>query len=417
MDRTRARAGGQQPHNPAAIGIHRTGTPQTSSPGRARLILVRLDRRAWRNLGAAALGWFLVIAFAVTSWFVVVTPLSADILDNDLTLVYIGARIGLEQGWSHIYSLTLQHDLFTQLRPHSPFNDGERFVSPPPYAWLLVPVMGLGAAGVVYLWLAISVLALIAAWWIASPGQGRTRWLWLLGAVAWYPVLYSLALAQPDLVLLLAVAASWRLSRAGRPYLAGLVLGLSVLKPQLTLLLPLVLLISGRWKIAVAWAAAAAALALISLLVIGGQGLGDYLSLLSEARHVTNNRYYTLAYLFGPDVLSYIAQGVIVAIAAVGAYLNRHAADERLFALGLVATMLGSTYWHLQDFTILVIAAWLFWRDHPAAWQRWLLLLVAIAGELAWPLTPLPILIGVAVWFACLVMPRAATPENAPAAG
>jgi hypothetical protein len=79
--------------------------------------------------------------------------------------------------------------------------------------------------------------------------------------------------------------------------------------------------------------------------------------------------------------------------------------------------MLGSTYWHLQDFTILVIAAWLFWRDHPAAWQRWLLLLVAIAGELAWPLTPLPILIGVAVWFACLVMPRAATPENAPAAG
>jgi hypothetical protein len=325
----------------------------------------------------------------VTSWFVVVTPLSADILDNDLTLVYIGARIGLEQGWSHIYSLTLQHDLFTQLRPHSPFNDGERFVSPPPYAWLLVPVMGLRAAGVVYLWLAISVLALIAAWWIASPGQGRTRWLWLLGAVAWYPVLYSLALAQPDLVLLLAVAASWRLSRAGRPYLAGLVLGLSVLKPQLTLLLPLVLLISGRWKIAVAWAAAAAALALISLLVIGGQGLGDYLSLLGEARHVTNNRYYTLAYLFGPDVLSYIAQGVIVAIAAVGAYLNRHAADERLFALGLVATMLGSTYWHLQDFTILVIAAWLFWRDHPAAWQRWLLLLVAIAGELACPLTKL----------------------------
>jgi hypothetical protein len=277
--------------------------------------------------------------------------------------------------------------------------------------------MGLGAAGVVYLWLAISVLALIAAWWIASPGQGRTRWLWLLGAVAWYPVLYSLALAQPDLVLLLAVAASWRLSRAGRPYLAGLVLGLSVLKPQLTLLLPLVLVISGRWKIAVTWAAAAAALALISLLVIGGQGLGDYLSLLSEARHVTNNRYYTLAYLFGPDVLSYIAQGLIVAIAVVGAYLNRHATDDRLFALGLVATMLGSTYWHLQDFTILVIAAWLFWRDHPAAWQRWLLLLVAIAGELAWPLTPLPILIGVAVWFACLVMPRAARPENAPAAG
>ena len=64
-------------------------------------------------------------------------PLRRDILDNDLTFVYIGARIGLEQGWSHIYSLALQHDLFLQLRPHGDFNDGARFISPPPFAWLV----------------------------------------------------------------------------------------------------------------------------------------------------------------------------------------------------------------------------------------------------------------------------------------
>jgi hypothetical protein len=416
MDSTRARAGSQQPHNPAAIGIHRTGTSQTSTASRAGLIS-RLDRRAWRNLGAAGLAWFLIIAFALTGWSVVVTPLRADILDNDLTLIYIGARIGLEQGWSHIYSLTLQHDLFTQLRPHAAFNDGERFVSPPPFAWLLLPLIGLGAAGVVYIWLALSVAALIAAWWIAAPGQSATRWLWLLGALAWYPLLYSLQLAQPDIVLVLVVAASWKLTQAGKPILAGVVLGLSVLKPQLTLLVPLVLVVSGRWKIAAAWATTAGALALVSLFLIGGQGLQDYLNLLGEARHVTNNRYYTLAYLFGPDLLSYIAQGVVVAVAVVGAYLNRHASHDRLFALGLVATMLGATYWHLQDFTILVIAAWVFWRDSPPAWQRWWLLVIAFAGEFAWPLTPLAILVGVAVWFACLVVPRNAAPRTAPAAG
>jgi hypothetical protein len=349
--------------------------------------------------------------------FVVVKPLRADILDNDLTLIYMGARIGLEQGWTHIYSLTLQHDLFTQLRPHAAFNDGERFVSPPPFAWLLLPLMGLGAAGVVYIWLTLSLVALIAAWWVAAPGQGPTRWLWLLGALAWYPLLYSLGLAQPDIVLVLVVAASWKLNQSGKPILAGIVLGLSVLKPQLTLLVPLVLAVSGRWKIAAAWAATAGALALVSVLLIGGQGLQDYLSLLSEARHVANNRYYTLAYLFGPDLLSYIAQGIVAATAVVGAYLNRHASPDRLFALGLVATMLGATYWHVQDFTILVIAAWLFWRDHPPAWQRWWLLVIALAGEFAWPLTPLAILVGVAVWFACLVVPRNAAPRTAPAAG
>jgi hypothetical protein len=243
------------------------------------------------------------------------------------------------------------------------------------------------------------------------------RWLWLLGALAWYPLLYSLALAQPDMVLLLVVAAAWKLAQAGKPLLAGIVLGLSVLKPQLLLLLPLVLVVSGRWRIAAAWAATASALALVSLLVIGSQGLSDYLNLLSEARQIANNRYYTMAYLLGPGLLTDVAQGIVVAITVVGAYLNRHASLERAFALGLVATMLAATYWHVQDFTILVVAAWLFWRDHPPAWQRWWLLVVAIAGEFAWPLTPLAILVGMAVWFACLVAPRGAAPKTAPAPG
>ena len=364
-------------------------------------------------MGAAALAWFLLIAFALTGWFVVVKPLRADILDNDLTFIYIGARIGLDHGWSHIYALSLQHDLFTQLRPNSPFGNGERFVSPPPYAWLLIPFTGFGPQVAVYVWLFLSVFALIGAGWIAARGKGRARWLWLLGAFAWYPLLYSLALVQPDMILVLVVAVAWKLAQSGRTFLAGLVLGLSVLKPQLTLLVPLVLVVSGRWRIAAGWAAITAVLALVSLLVIGGQGLNDYLSLLSEARQVPNNRYYTLAYLVGPDLLSYIAQGIVVAITVVGAYLNRHASIDRLFALGLVATMLGSTYWHVQDFTILVVAAWLFWRDHPPAWQRWWLLVVASAGEFAWPLTPLVILIAVAVWFACLVAPPSATPETA----
>ena len=311
-----------------------------------------------------------MIAVALTGWFVVVVPLRHDILDNDLTFVYIGARIGLEQGWSHIYSLGLQHDLFLQLRPHGDFNDGARFISPPPFAWLVLPLTLLGAAGAVYAWLTISVASLVAAWWIAAPGEWRERGLWLLAALAWYPVLYSLSLAQ-----------------------------------QLTLLLPLVLLVSGRWKVAVAWAATASFLAVASLAVIGGQGLSDYLSLLDEAQHVVNNRYFTFAYLLGPGFLSYVAQAIIIAVAIVAAYLNRRASHARLFALGLVATAVGATYWHLQDYAILVLAAWLFWRERPRASLRWLLLLIVIAGEFAWPLTPLPMLIGIAVWLAALATP------------
>ena len=367
---------------------------------------MKLDANARRNLGAAGLAWFLIIACALTTWFTVVVPLNRDILDNDLTLIYIGVRIGLEHGWSHIYSLSLQHSLFTQLRPHAPFNDGERFLSPPPFAWLVLPLTPLGAAGAVYAWLAVSVASLVAAWRIAAPGSGALRWLWLLAAFTWYPVLYSVSLAQPDLLILFLVAASWRLAEAGKPYLAGAVLGLSVIKPQLTLALPLVLLFGGRWRIALTWVAMAAVLGIASLAVIGSPGLTDYQSLLHEAQGVTNNRYFTLAYIVGPGSASYVLQAVVMVVAAGGAYLNRQVSNGRLVALGLLATTLGATYWHLQDFAILVLAAWLFWRDEPPAWQRWWLLVVVIGGELAWPLRPLPILFGVAVWFAFLLIPR-----------
>jgi hypothetical protein len=346
----------------------------------------------------------------------VVVPLQKDILDNDLTLVYIGARIGLEHGWSHIYTLDLQHQLFAQLRPSAPFNDGERFLSPPPVAWLLVPLTVLGAAGTVYVWLAASLVALVAAWRIAAPGAGRTRLLWLVFALAWYPVQYSVSLAQPDVIVLLAAVACWRLAEKDRPYLAGAVLGVSVLKPQLVLALPVVLLVAGRWRIAAGWAATMAILAVVSLLVIGQQGLSDYRALLSEAQHVTNNRYFTPAFVVGPGALSYAVQGAILVVGLAGAYLNRGSSVGRLFALGLVTTALSATYWHLQDYAMLLGAIWLFWRDPAPTWQRWWLLVVVVGGELAWPLTPLPILIGLGVWLVCLAVPPNRSAQRAPAA-
>src|SRR5207237_7541319 len=97
----------------------------------------------------------------------------------------------------------------------------------------------------------------------------------------------------------------------------------------------------------------------------------DYMNLLNEAQHVTNNRYFTLAYLLGPGTLSYVAQGIVVAATVVAAYMNRQASHARIFALGIVATFLGATYWHLQDFTILLLAAWLFWRGSSPSSQSW----------------------------------------------
>jgi hypothetical protein len=339
----------------------------------------------------------------------VFTPIGHDALDNDLTLVYIGARIGLEQGWSHVYSLALQHQLFLQLRPGVPFGDGERFLSPPPAAWLVAPLTLVGPQAAYFTWLSLSVAALVAAWWLAAPGTGWARMLWLIGAGTWYPVLYSLSLGQPVLLVMFGVIACWRLAESGRHYLAGAVLALSVLKPQIAIAVPLVLLFAGRWRIAAGFAAIAGVLAVASLIVIGPQGLSDYRSLLAEAQTVVNNRYFTWAYVVGPGWISYAIEAIAIAFGVAAAYLNRRASLARLLALGLLTSTLSATYWHLQDFAILVGAAWLFIHDNPPNWQRAWLVFVALAAELAWPLGPLPILIAVAGWFLMTAVPRPAT--------
>ena len=123
--------------------------------------------------------------------------------------------------------------------------------------------------------------------------------------------------------------------------------------------------------------------------------LDSILSLLTEAQSLVNNRYFTLAYVLGPGSLSYVAQAVVLLFAAVVAYVNRRASYARLIALGVVASAFGATYWHLQDFTILVAAIWLFWRERPPIWQKLLVAVLAICAELAWPLRPLPLLVAV----------------------
>ena len=380
-------------------------SPSTSAPNRASRSLSR-SAASGKRLATAGLAWFLLVVAAVTGYWVL-WPVSRDPLANDFTLVFIAVRIGLEHGWSQIYSLPLQHQLFGELRPGAVFNDGQRFIAPPPLAWLTVPLAPLGAAAAFYAWTALSVAALIAAWWLGAPGQGLERATWLIGALAWYPVLYEISYGQPALVVLLAVVASWRLAETGRQYEAGVVLALgSALKPQLVLAVPLVLLAAGRWRLFAAWAGVLGVLAIVSLATLGAGGLGDYRALLAEAQGLTNNRYFTLAYVLGPGPLSYMAQAAILLIAAAAGYVARGGGYARLYALGLVASALGATYWHLQDFTILLAAAWLFWRTSPPAWQKAWIAVVAIAGELAWPLTPLPMLVALAVWFVILVAPH-----------
>jgi hypothetical protein len=358
-----------------------------------------------RNLAYVGLAWFLLLTIGITGYWTLL-PIFKNPLDEDTVFVYVGVRVGLEHGWNHLYSIDLQRQYYAMLRPGAPFDPLARYLHPPPLAWLFIPLTLLPIPVGFWTALIIQCGLLVAAWYMVAPGSGwgMPRILYLLGAFAWYPVLYELRDGQPVMLVVLAVAACWRLADSGRPWLAGAVLALGVVKPQVALLVGPCLLLAGYWRVGAGWAAAAGALAIVSLALLGPGGVRDYLSLLEAARHIVYNRYMTLADIF-PDPMATIAQIGAAILTLFAAYRMRGAPMARVMALGVVGSMVSIPYDHLHDFVVLIPAALLFLRTEPPIWQRAWLLVVWISLELVWAVTPLPILVAQVVWLTMIALP------------
>ena len=347
--------------------------------------------RRWRNLGVAAGGTAsaLFAAFDLYQWAVAWT---SDRFHNDLTFYYVAAQIGLRDGWSHIYDLGLQQAGLNALGSGITVAELARYISPPPVAWLALPLTALPFTAAYFVWSGLLLAALAATWHLAAPGAGRTRVILLAAAVGWLPVVYALQLGQPGLFVALGVAASYALLRSGRPMLAGVALGAIVLKPQLAFLVPIALLAGRRDRAFAGSAIALGLLAVASGLALGTAGVGDYANRLSFAATVPVNRELTLAYFIGDAARP--AQLVIAAWTLFIVYRAWRRGPEWPYALALLGGMLATPYVHLDDLMMLGLAGWLVLRAQPAPWT-WVYVLglvIAVEGEPIWG--PAPVLIG-----------------------
>ena len=214
---------------------------------------------------------------AVYSLWLWVSSYLGDNFHNDFTFYYAAARLGLAHGWSHLYDLRLQQEQLDAIGSHITIAQLARYVSPPPLAWLVTPLTLLPYQVAYWLWSALLVGALVLAWHLAAPGSGRARVIFLVAAIGWLPIVYGLQLGQPALFVAAGVAACYALLQRGCDVEAGAVLGVLVLKPQLALLVPVVLLVSGRWRAFASAVVVLAALTAASLVVLGPSGVTDYL--------------------------------------------------------------------------------------------------------------------------------------------
>jgi Glycosyltransferase family 87 len=346
------------------------------------------DRR--RNLAIAGAGAAAVAAagYDVYTW---IESYISDNFHNDFTFYVAAARLGLSHGWSRLYDLRLQQEQLAAIGSAIHVAQLARYVSPPPLAWLAVPFTALPFGLAYWMWGLLLLMALALTWRLAAPGQGRVRLIYLAAAIGWLPVIYGLALGQPVLFVAAGVASCYALLLRDRQLAAGAALVVLVLKPQVAFLVPTALLVTGRWRAFSSAAAVLAAVAILSAVALGPSGMTTYEQRLSFASTVAENQSQTLAPLIGNLQVTRAVQALIALWTLGLVYRLRKRGPGLTLAVALVGGLAASPYVHWDDITMLGLAGWLYLRSplHRWGWAYVLALVIAAEGFPIWGAGPI----------------------------
>ena len=355
------------------------------------------------------------------------TYISQYAVRNDFRLAYAAATVGIKNGYNHLYDSASQKAAIESLG--TGFNP-QPFISPPPLAWLVTPLLLLPFTAALVIWTLLLLAALVWTWYLLAPSGKWVRPAHLVLLLGVFPVAFGVMVGQPGAWVAAAVATAWWLMRHDRPVWAGLALSLIVLKPQLALLVPACLLVSGHARTFGAWLVASLLIALAALALLGLDGLAQYREVLAQTQTPAWDitRRYSISGPLGLGPILTVTQVLVVAVALVAAWRHRGRAragrtfkqegPEIPMAAGIVGSLLFTPYLGFQDFVMLIVAGWLILRAGATHWQVALLVVGYALLEMALLVLAVPILIAEALLLISLPAACAGStirPPNRPA--
>lgn len=209
------------------------------------------------------IGWLLIAPFPY--------DVTAHMIGRDFVATWAGAKAALGGDPAQYFGYEAFNAL---LRSYFGASYPAHNWSYPPHLMLFTWPLGLMPYIPAYvLYCAVGLMAYVA---VVTDGERRAGHILLL-ALAPAAILNIWAGQNGFLTAALLVGGLVQLDR--RPLLAGVLFGLLTIKPQLGLLLPVFLLLTGRWRVIAAAAATIALLAGITALVFGASVWTDYVRL------------------------------------------------------------------------------------------------------------------------------------------
>lgn len=322
----------------------------------------------------------------------------------DFYVYYLAARLGRAHGWAAMYDPSLFQPAITPVvGRYLPY------LNPPLLAWLVAPLTLLPYGVAAVIWLSLLGGCLGFVWYLAAPGGWLARGAQLIGALALLPVFIGFEFGQASLLAVAAVAGCWWLIRRDQPLLAGMVLALLALKPQVAFLVPLVLLVAGYRRVFAGWIVATVPLVIVSWLAVGSAGLTGITQSMQRAQGLAGPLQISIWHTIPTPWLGATAAGLALGLSLLVAYRNRAGGAEMPIAAGLVGTMLVSPYVNYYDLAALVLAAWLMLRTRSTGWQRAVVAALYLPVYLA-PLWAWPAVVAEAAWLVTLVRREPAKP-------
>ncbi len=269
-------------------------------------------------------------------------------------------------------------------------------VYPPAYFLLFVPLAMLPPLAGWLAWMAVNLLAAVAAIRQLTRGSALAGWWWTAALLGFAPLVAGLRYGQPSGLLLAALAQALLAFRAGRELHAGLWTGLLLLKPQYAVFLLAVLVWRRRWAALAGAAAVGGAIVLVSLLMLGPGGIGPYAAALRDAAafrpplvaaaHAPGDMISWRGLIFNVCPGVSVRQGEALSLALSlataaalpliwrGPWAPRAPAFARRLLATMLVTMLASFHNHLHGAALVLAPALLVARDGVTRLERGLLL-------------------------------------------
>ncbi len=213
---------------------------------------------------------------------------NGNLKGTDFLHFYTLGTLAVAHRGSDLYDMNAQAALAAQRVPEAA---GIRYLPlyPPQVSIFFAPLAHFPYGWALILWLCCSVLLYgicCYAVWRACPNLRDHGWTVVLLAAAFPAVFHLIAWGQTSALALACFTLMFFLLRDKRDFLAGLVLGCLILKPQLGLAAAVIFISIGAWKIVVGAALSAAAQLSAGILYYGMEPLRQWIHLLQNARVV-----------------------------------------------------------------------------------------------------------------------------------